>query len=153
MVKCMQALCMPSVSPKIFGTLLNPILLHVLAWDWTLQLFVICIHWSPQIMLVVYLLHFADLTCTSGYRLNPYTGNCFRFASTPLSWSEARASCEAADEHLATFDTIEAAAWFRHQQLTGGETPWAVFMGAVSIMQLNLSLRELAVYECYYFYS
>ena len=79
--------------------------------------------------------------------MNPYTGNCFRFVSTPLSWSEARASCEAADEHLATFDTIEAAAWFRHQQLTGGKSHWTVFLGAVSNKQLNLSLVALAVYE------
>ena len=131
MVKFLQALCTPSTFPNRFGSITQscPNLLHVVAWDWTLQRFGICILRSPQIMLIVNLLQsVADLTCPSGYRLNPYTGNCFRFVSSPLSWSDARASCEAADEHLATFDTIEAAAWFRHQQLTGGKTHCTVLL-------------------------
>ena len=62
----------------------------------------------------------ADITCASGYKLNPYRGTCTRFVRAALSWFDARKSCENSGEYLATFDTLESASWVRHQQLTAG---------------------------------
>lgn len=60
--------------------------------------------------------------CPSGYRLNPYTGTCFLYVKTLLNWYKAKGYCEKREASLATFDTLESAAWFRHQQKTQGES-------------------------------
>lgn len=62
----------------------------------------------------------ADVTCATGYKLNPYRDTCIRFVRESLSWFDAKATCEKSGEFLATFDTVESASWVRHQQLTAG---------------------------------
>ena len=62
----------------------------------------------------------SDVTCAAGYKLNPYRGTCMRFVRKLLSWFDAKAECERSGEYLASFDTVESAAWYRNQQLTAG---------------------------------
>ena len=62
----------------------------------------------------------SDVTCAAGYKLNPYRGTCMRFVRKLLSWFDAKAECERNGEYLASFDTVESAAWYRNQQLTAG---------------------------------
>ena len=43
-----------------------------------------------------------------------------RFVRKLLSWFDAKAECERSGEYLASFDTVESAAWYRNQQLSAG---------------------------------
>ena len=51
------------------------------------------------------------MSCLSGYVKNPYANTCIRLVEKEVTWSVAKAACESPGEHLAVFDTEEAAQW------------------------------------------
>ena len=51
------------------------------------------------------------MSCLCGYVKNPYTDTCIRLVEEKVTWSVAKAACESSGEHLAVFDTEEAARW------------------------------------------
>ena len=57
--------------------------------------------------------------CSIGYMHNPYSNTCVRLVQIYKSWYDAKSYCEAAGEHLATFNCIHDAAWLRMKQLEG----------------------------------
>ena len=91
----------------------------------------------------------SDITCPGGYRLNPYRGTCVRFVRTQLSWSGAKFTCENSREHLATFDTVESASWYRNQQVTRGE--WVLLLSVnfvLQVLSINETMPLLEIYKC-----
>ena len=51
------------------------------------------------------------MSCLSGYVKNPYTKTCIRLVEKEVTWFEAKTDCESTREHLAVFETEEAAQW------------------------------------------
>ena len=59
--------------------------------------------------------------CRTNYyrRLNPFSNTCMQQVRLSKTYAQAKAYCEIKGEYLATFGSVDAAAWLRQQQIDG----------------------------------
>ena len=60
--------------------------------------------------------------CGTNYyrRLNPFSNTCMQQVTLSKTYAQAKTYCENIGEYLATFGSVDAAAWLRQQQIDGG---------------------------------
>ena len=60
--------------------------------------------------------------CPKDYKFNPFSKTCVRLVGEKKTWEDAKSYCEADEEYLATFETVESANWLIHQRKSDAGT-------------------------------